>query len=434
MINTLEELKSGTLLGTKRLKLSCDLKEFPKEILLLHETLEILDLSNNKLSSLPDNIVKLKKLKIIFLSFNDFIEFPAVLANFPVLNMIGFKANQIKTIPENAFPEKLNWLILTDNKIEKIPDSIGNYKLLQKFMMAGNLIKELPKSLYECKNLELFRISNNKIKVLPEWLFKMPKLSWIAFEGNKEVKPLKLGSNLKSFNWKDFEIVKDIGEGASGVISEAFWKLENKKVAIKIFKGAVTSDGSPDDEMKIAIEAGIHENLIPVLGKINNHPRGNNGLILELIPNCYSNLGNPPNFKTCTRDVFDGNKTISLKQALKIATYIASVCAHLHNKGINHGDLYAHNILINTEMDCLLCDFGAASLYDRNSAKAYNIERIEIRAFGCLLEDLLNLTNERANETDLYFKCEQIIDKCRNYDVKKRFSFSEILNIMRNLV
>ena len=46
--------------------------------------------------------------------------------------MIGFKSNQIKTVPEKAFPPKLHWLILTDNKIEKLPKSIGDCILLQK--------------------------------------------------------------------------------------------------------------------------------------------------------------------------------------------------------------------------------------------------------------------------------------------------------------
>ena len=66
MINTLNELKSGKLIGSKRLKLACGLTEFPSEIISLASTLEILDLSENKLSALPDSIAELKQLKIIF--------------------------------------------------------------------------------------------------------------------------------------------------------------------------------------------------------------------------------------------------------------------------------------------------------------------------------------------------------------------------------
>ncbi len=35
--------------------------------------------------------------------------------------------------------------------------------------------------------------------------------------------------------------------------------------------------------------------------------------------------------------------------------------AHLHGRGISHGDFYAHNILWREDGACLLGDFGAAS-------------------------------------------------------------------------
>ena len=60
-MQTLSQLLSGELKGIKTLKLSCELKIFPKEIFDLADTLEILDLSNNQLSQLPDNFSDLKK-------------------------------------------------------------------------------------------------------------------------------------------------------------------------------------------------------------------------------------------------------------------------------------------------------------------------------------------------------------------------------------
>ena len=50
--------------------------------------------------------------------------------------------------------------------------------------------------------------------------------------------------------------------------------------------------------MKASIAAGNHNNLVRILGKISNHPTGIQGLVLELIPGNYKNLGNPPNFET----------------------------------------------------------------------------------------------------------------------------------------
>ena len=162
-MQTIQQLRSGELKGSKILKLSCELTEFPKEIFELKDTLEILDLSNNHLSSLPNNFSDFKKLKIAFFSDNDFVSFPEVLAKCPSLTMIGFKSNKINHIPENAFPVDLQWLILTNNRITEIPKSIGKAHKLQKVAFAGNQIKALPIEMANCKNLELLRIAANQL-------------------------------------------------------------------------------------------------------------------------------------------------------------------------------------------------------------------------------------------------------------------------------
>ena len=70
MLHTLKDLRSGLLtvesLGTdRRLKLAEGLTEFPREIFALAEAIKILDLSENALSSLPDDFGRFKSLKIL---------------------------------------------------------------------------------------------------------------------------------------------------------------------------------------------------------------------------------------------------------------------------------------------------------------------------------------------------------------------------------
>ncbi|MEQ8548909.1 MAG: protein kinase [Cyclobacteriaceae bacterium] len=426
MTHTLEDLKLGRLIGSKTLKLACGLKEFPEEILSLADTLEVLDLSDNQLSTLPDGVAQMKKLRIIFFARNNFEKFPSILAACPALSMIGFKSNRLSTIPENAFPPKLRWLVLTDNKIEKLPKSIGDCVLLQKCALAGNEMEELPVEMANCVNLELLRISANQLQTIPRWLFELPKLSWVAFGGNPAAHRMVPNTDFEAFSWNDFSIQELLGEGASGLISKAHWNSANEEVAVKVFKGAVTSDGLPEDEMEASITAGFHENLIQVLGKIKDHPDGKSGLIMRLISPTFSNLGSPPSLETCTRDVFDVQHPFSEGQLLRIAKSVASVCAQLHSKGINHGDLYAHNILVNNAADCLLGDFGAATFYDVNGELASNIESVEVRAFGCLLEDLLNLASVDEVGAERRNRWQNLIDDCTIPDVHLRVSFTEI--------
>ena len=427
MIHSLHDLKSGQLKGTKRLKLSCELTTFPEDILTLSETLEVLDLSDNQLSELPESFAQLKRLKIVFISQNNFSVFPKVLAKCPDLTMIGFKSNRIEIVPEQSFPPLLKWLILTDNKIKVLPKSIGEAKHLQKCMLAGNDLETLPQELSKCINLELLRISANKLKVLPEWLFKLPKLSWLAFSGNPATYQPQNKPQLELVSLDDITISETLGEGASGVISKAQWHSKNKEVAVKVFKGAVTSDGLPEDELQISVAVGTHSNLIPVLGQLKSNAENKEGLIMQLITANYINLGLPPTLDTCTRDVFKDNTVFNPQELLKLVTDIASVGKHLHEKGINHGDFYAHNILVNETKASFLGDFGASSFYDTNSPLAQHVERLEIRAFGCLVEDVFALTKNLSIKDEDYQKWQTLINDCKNIDVSKRPLFETIV-------
>ena len=108
-----EESRAGRLAGLVRLQLSCNLTDFPAEIFSLADSLEILDLSGNALSSLPDRLPELRKLKILFCSDNHFTELPRILGQCKNLSMIGFRNNRITHIAPEALPPLLRWLILT---------------------------------------------------------------------------------------------------------------------------------------------------------------------------------------------------------------------------------------------------------------------------------------------------------------------------------
>jgi Leucine-rich repeat (LRR) protein len=143
-IETIDLLRSGKLQGIKRLDLAAGLTEFPIEIFDLADSLEILNLSDNCLRSLPADLGRLNKLKVIFLSNNDFEEVPEVLADCPNLSMVGFKSNKIRVLGENVLPLGVRWLILTDNQLEKLPNSIASLALEKLEVRAfGCLLEDL---------------------------------------------------------------------------------------------------------------------------------------------------------------------------------------------------------------------------------------------------------------------------------------------------
>ncbi len=437
-IHSLEQLRSGNFKNVKKIKISAALTEFPKELFEFTETLELLDLSNNLLKSLPDEMVQFKKLKILFFSDNQFTEFPLILGQCAQLSMVGFKANNINFIPEQAFPETLQWLILTNNQIERLPSSIGKCVPLQKVALAGNNLKSLPDEMVNCKNLELLRISANQFTELPQWLLEMPRLAWLAYSGNPCTYENSISKKLPLVNWNTVSLMEQLGEGASGVISKAHLKENNfgtdkEFIAVKVFKGEVTSDGYPEDEMKISAEIPKHKNLVTVLGKIYDHPENKDGLIFELIPPAYKNLGMSPSFATCSRDTFKEGTTFTFSAILKILKSIASACIQLHLNGIMHGDLYAHNILIDDKANTLFGDFGAATPYDLSKHTSKLLERIEVRAFGYLIDDLLNHLHSKDKNSKSITKLMDLKNICLLEEVLLRPDFNHIVRYLEEI-
>ena len=394
-MHTLEDLRAGRLAGLRRLDLAAGLTEFPREIFDFADTLEVLNLSGNQLRALPPDLGRLHRLEVLFCSDNQFTAVPEVLGECPRLSMVGFKANKIRTLPAAALSPTLRWLILTDNQLAALPPEIGRCGQLQKLLLAGNRLRHLPAELAHCTRLELLRIAANELTALPAWLLALPRLAWLACAGNPcsaAAEAAAVGRHpIASIAWPDLALEQQLGEGASGIIYRARWQRPAgaKEVAVKVFKGAVTSDGLPHSEMLACIGAGRHPNLIAVEGKISQHPAGAEGLVLDLIDPAYGNLAGPPSLDTCTRDVYALGTTFTLAAALRLAHGMASAAAHLHRQGILHGDLYAHNILATPAGNALLGDFGAASFFDPAGLSAPFLQRLEARAFGCLLEELL---------------------------------------------
>ena len=433
-MHTLDQLRAGQLHGVKRLDLSAGLTEFPREIFALADSLETLNLTGNQLAALPDDLPRLHKLRVLFCSDNRFTEVPAVLGQCPHLSMVGFKANQIRTLPAAALPPALRWLILTDNHLEALPPEIGQCREMQKLMLAGNRLTALPETLANCTKLELLRIAANQLTELPAWLLALPRLAWLAYAGNPFSVPAEAAAAaehlISDIAWNRLTIEKQLGEGASGVISRARWQQANvvdEAVAVKLFKGAVTSDGLPHCEMLATIKAGAHPNLIAVLGRVAGHPTGTEGLVLELIDEAFGNLAGPPSLASCTRDVYKPGTNFSLETALNIAQGIASAAGHLHAQGIMHGDLYAHNILNTREGNALLGDFGAACFFDAGDIeRATALQRLEVRAFGCLLEELLTHCEEADNAPAAVATLWDLQRRCVQPEVSARPLFAEV--------
>ncbi len=389
-MHTLEQLRSGALSGIRRLDLSCGLCTLPPEVFDLADTLEVLNVSGNRLDGLPPDLPRLHRLKVIFGSDNAFTELPAVLGDCPLLQVVGFKANRIAHVPAAALPPALRWLILTDNAIDTLPPELGQRPALQKLMLAGNQLCSLPPSLAGAQRLELIRLAANQLPELPGWLTELPRLSWLALAGNPLGWHRPAPAPIDSVAWHQLQQCELLGEGASGHIYRVQPQAGGASQALKLFKGAVTSDGLPEHELAACLAAGQHPALCTPQAELADHPQGQRGLLLPLIPVSHVNLASPPSLDSCTRDIYAAGLSIPVPRLLRLAQDVAGAVAHLHQRGVMHGDLYAHNILWDPASgQAVLSDFGAATLLPLNQPQlSLALQALEVRAFGCLLEEL----------------------------------------------
>lgn len=361
------------------------------------DTLEQLDLSGNRLTTLPDTLARLTRLRVLFASNNPIERLPAVLGACPALEQIGLRGCGLREVPAEALPARLRWLTLTDNRIETLPDALGQRPRLEKLMLAGNRLTRLPDTLAGAPALALIRLAANRLDALPGWLDTLPRLAWLAWAGNPceaRADPAPV-TDAAAIPWSALTLGERLGEGASGHIHRAHWQPDDggpaQEVAVKRFKGAMTSDGLPAHEMAACLAAGAHPHLTGALGHVTGVPDGGAALVMPLLPSHWRALAAPPSLASCSRDVYPDGWRVTPPVLRRLALAAGTAAAHLHARGLLHGDLYAHNLLWDgTDGQAVLSDFGAASCLPRHDAAlAATLRCTEVRAWGLLLGELL---------------------------------------------
>ena len=143
----------------------------------------------------------------------------------------------------------------------------------------------------------------------------------------------------------------------------------------------------------------------------------------------WRTLAGPPSLDSCTRDVYAPEARWSMATAWRLAQGIAAATAHLHARGVLHGDLYAHNILWRADGEALLGDFGAASLLPRAPAPAatsHALQRLDTLAFGHLLEELLQRVDAADRSDPRFATLTQWHQRCTAPDPQARPLMREV--------
>ena len=131
-------------------------------------------------------------------------------------------------------------------------------------------------------------------------------------------------------------------------------------------------------------------------------------------------LAGPPSMESCSRDVYGDDRASLLSPDFcwTMAKNLLRVLYKLHSeKAICHGDFYGHNILIEPKGESVkLSDFGAAFFYDPEAEYGKLLQRVELRSYSVLVEDLYALVSKKASK-DAILAWEKLIAACHDPDV-----------------
>ncbi|OWR55095.1 leucine-rich repeat-containing protein 47-like [Danaus plexippus] len=162
------------------------LPSIPDEIKSL-VNLQSLLLYGNKLTEFNENITSLKKLKVLDLSRNQITSIPDSLNNMKELSSINFSSNKIDHMPAfGDFPNLIS-IDLSNNKLtDFLNTEQANLPHLTDLKIKGNEIETLPGYIASTMpSLKNFDIGENKLKTLPGEIAGMAKLKELNLKGNK---------------------------------------------------------------------------------------------------------------------------------------------------------------------------------------------------------------------------------------------------------
>ncbi len=146
------------------------------------------------ISEIPKDISKLISLKKLIIRDQNLSIVPesiGQLKNLESLSICGFlHSNKLESLPESfGSLSSLKELILENNRLNSLPESIGGLKNLEKLNLYGNNLNTLPKGIGKLKKLKSLYLALNRIKSLPNTMKNLLNLKEVSLHQNamKEV-------------------------------------------------------------------------------------------------------------------------------------------------------------------------------------------------------------------------------------------------------
>ena len=148
-----------------------------------------------------------------------------------------------------------------------------------------------------------------------------------------------------------YRLIREIGRGGMGVVYLAHDTRLGRRVALKFLSGALTADQRGRERLKAEARAASrldHPNICAVYD-LGETPEGRLYLAMPFYPG-----------ETVTRMLEDG--ALPIERAVDIARQAALGLERAHEAGVIHRDIKPGNLLVTTEGEVKILDFGVAKL------------------------------------------------------------------------
>eukprot|EP00126_Sphaerothecum_destruens_P013500 Sdes_comp23111_c0_seq1m21426 len=130
--------------------------------------INVLDLHQNCLQTIPPSISNLCQLTVLDISHNEITALPREL--FKITSLISFNIahNQVLEIPSHISAwTQLNKLDISHNRIQNLPNEIVDLPRLSDLNLSHNEITSLPADIHRLENLSQFDLNHNHLQFLP---------------------------------------------------------------------------------------------------------------------------------------------------------------------------------------------------------------------------------------------------------------------------
>lgn len=202
----------------------------------LHHQKPYLDLSNMRLTILPETVGQLAQLRFLNLFGNQLTALPETIAQLTQLEQLHLGSNQLTALPEAIGQlTQLQQLYVNRNQLTSLPETIGQLKQLKELHVDHNHLRALPETVGQLTNLQVLDLSHNQVKTLPESLKELRSIRQLYLHDSSS---LGLSADILGPRWADVQSGKEPADA---------------QAILAVYFGSRTQTAKPLNEVKLLL-------------------------------------------------------------------------------------------------------------------------------------------------------------------------------------